>query len=382
MGEQVLKNNLKVFVFFALFFVNIGMKGIFGAFSDETSLVWLNFILGLFGIIILMVTHKSSKTGIEDYGVIFLYLILVLYSFMSDNVGYGLQKAFLGLLLPYSIYKVLINYKWDEDQLVKYFTYAVHSLAIIALVYKIKSGFFNRAVNFGVLGPITFGWLCGMAYLLCLLKEKRNLINSLMIFYFFFLVLWTGSKGPLFGVLIISAFYYKKILGKKIITKVIVTFIILVGIFALIRFKDDVRALSAIVALLEDPEGYSTGLGSGSFGARIEYAKKSFDMIAQYPITGVGFGAWGIHSDGLHEYPHNIILELISETGVLVFLLFLLLVLSFKTKGVFRILGVYGMITLLFSGDFSYFRYTFFPLLLASYVYYSHNDILKYQNIN
>ncbi len=375
MDRTATTNNMHILVFLGLFFINIGMKGAFRLFEDDPSIMWLTFLLSLMGVSILMLTHKRGRDN-RDFGIIFLYAIFVLYSFMSVKIGYGLQKAFLGLLLPYVLYKILLGYNWDEKQLVKYFLYAVHILAVIAIAYKLMTGFFNRALLYGVLGPITFGWLCGMAYLLYLMKDKKTILDFVMILYFFLMVLWTGSKGPLVSSLLISFFFYRKIIGDKKSTKIIVGAIVVIGILVISQFKDDIRAVSTLIYFLEDPEGYSGGATGGSFGARLDYAKASIDIIANNRLTGVGFGNWEVATNGLHRYPHNIFFELVSETGLLIFLFFATIILSFKTKGVFKILSIYGLITLLFSGDFSYFRYTFFPLLLAHYVYSTQNAYL------
>jgi O-antigen ligase len=57
---------------------------------------------------------------------------------------------------------------------------------------------------------------------------------------------------------------------------------------------------------------------------RFIYYQSAFSVILEHPFIGVGFGGWPI-STGLGDislHPHNIFLEILSETGFIGFALF------------------------------------------------------------
>lgn len=71
--------------------------------------------------------------------------------------------------------------------------------------------------------------------------------------------------------------------------------------------------------LLEDKLGRFLGRGDGaavSNAARDSVAELATDMIAEQPITGAGFGGFSAEL-GYDYYPHNMVLEILCEFGVI-----------------------------------------------------------------
>jgi hypothetical protein len=125
------------------------------------------------------------------------------------------------------------------------------------------------------------------------------------------------------------------------------------------------RQVIAIINLLKDPQNYLYAEGYGSFGLRFEYLKQSILLFIDKPILGNGFGSFADLALTIHKYPHNVPLEILAETGLIGFSLILAIIISIKKKSPIKWLGYFGLIALLTSGDFSYFRYGFFFLLLS-----------------
>ena len=97
------------------------------------------------------------------------------------------------------------------------------------------------------------------------------------------------------------------------------------------------------------------------------------EMILERPILGYGLDSFTSYTG--HIYPHNILLEMVIEIGILgaiVFAVYLIysLIILFKAKNtslfLFSGLPLYMIIVQLFSGEFYDFRYYFLwtiPLL-------------------
>ena len=350
--------------FIVILYINIGFKSIFRLF-DELGVIPLGvFALTILSLMYFLTVGKKGR-DLLLYSVIF-YLFLAVFSFISpDYTAYGLQKAYLGLLLPMTIYVVLEKKSWTERELKNYFITAIFIVSAIAIPLKIRSGFFDRSTTFGLSGPITFAWLNGMAFLMVILKNKKRSKDFFLAIFFLLMILWSGSKGPLLGTLLLCTFFVRRIVGDKIQTKILLLLLVSIGAILIYYFQDDLRAIKSLIEFVQDPGAYSKGQGKGSLGSREAFFGMSINNIQNNPIIGVGFGGWQNHHNIQHFYPHNVVLEFLSETGFIGLLLFIILLVKVFKKGLFGYIGIYGVITLMFSGDFSYFRYALFPFLLS-----------------
>lgn len=353
-------------VFIVLYFITIGSKEIFsfmvlGDFVFGGVLI-LSFVLSLF-----FIKHPKRYSKLYLTAFIF-YVYLLIMSFNPLEFEYGFQKAFLGLFIPLGLFVFIYKKQWGEEELLKYFILSVAVISCIGILYKIRFGLFTRAVSFGLLGSIPFGWVNGMALLAVALKREKKFFDFLMMIFFFLMVIWTGSKGPLVAFAIVSVFFFNRILGNKFSTKLVVVLMVIIGFFFIKTYGEDIRSVRTIMKYIEDPEGYTEGAGQGSIGARSNYVGYSFSLFETSPVYGVGFGGWNNTSIIEHKYPHNVYVELLSEVGLIGIILFILLLFNFKFKSIFGYMGVFGMICLSFSGDFSYFRYSLFLLLISTFL--------------
>src|SRR5690554_795536 len=361
-------------IFIVLYFITIGSKEVFNFLGQG------DFLLG--GVLALsMILSFSFVKHPEKYSKLYLvgclfYLFLLIMSFKPLNFEYGFQKSFLGLFVPLALFGFNQKRKWKEAELLKYFILSVFILSSIGILYKVIFGFFARSVSFGLLGPIPFGWVNGMALLAVALKREKKILDFLLMAFFFLMVIWSGSKGPLVAFFIISIFFFNRILGNKFRTKFIVGLLLMGAFFFVKSYSEDIRAVKMIMAYIEDPEGYTEGAGQGSVGLRENFINHSLELFEDHPVFGVGFGGWDDTFNSKFRYPHNIYIELLSEIGLVGILLFLFLLCTLKYKSTFGYMGLFGMMCLSFSGDFSYFRYVFFPLLISTYLV-KQNKILR-----
>jgi hypothetical protein len=365
---SIKKKYLKeTFLFSFLFILNIAFKELFRV-SEEENTIFLSLF---FWVLLIFATLFIKAKYLNLYKCFFIFfLFLFMLSLSSNNVSYGIQKSNLGLVSPLFCFMLFTRINWHRENLIKYFTFIIFIITVIGILYKLNNGFFQRSVSFGLFGSITFGWLSGMGFLAAYLDHKKSKIDYFLIVYFFLMILWTGSKGPLFSVSIITLYFSRKILFTSFKNFIIISFIFLASYFFISNYLEEIRSVRMILELATSQEEYISGKGAGSFGTRVNYIDDSKILFYQNPFLGVGFGGWhtqNFYSD--HKYPHNIIFELISEVGLIGITLFLFLINKlWTTKNIFGIIGIYSLISLQFSGDFSYFRYAFFPLLISYFI--------------
>ena len=354
-----------IMFFVLLFYINIGAKEVFNFFHTFDFVEIGVFFLSLLSITILFANYNKQYKSLY-VAALFFYTFLIFSSFFSSTIAQGLQKAYMGLLLPLTLFSVFSKREWRMDDVLKYIIVAVVIIDVIAIFFKIRHGFWNRSVSFGLLGPITTGWLNGMAFFASIFSPRKGFNTILLGAFFFVVILWTGSKGPLVALLIVFACFFSKIFKGTAYSKIFILLLVFSVSFILFTYSEEVRSVNMMMRLVESPDEYIEGAGSGSFGARLDYYSYSIKLFQESPLLGVGFSEWANNTFG-DRYPHNIILELISETGLLGMFFFLILILKFKYNNPLSIIGFFALVTLLFSGDFSYFRYAFYPLLIGFY---------------
>jgi hypothetical protein len=265
----------------------------------------------------------------------------------------------------------ITNFRFVIDSIVTLLLF----LLIIAIISKLKNGFFDRSVLFFLNGPIVFGRLMGIGATLCLMgiKSKKN---NILFFIFTVAVIWTASKGPILALLISCLVYVLLMMNfrKKIASLLTVVVIALVAVNNL-----DMLTNVGLVRLVDAFNYYYGGIGDvspTSVSVRQSAISESIEMFLQYPLFGVGVGGWAIsiQSNGL-MYPHNFFIEVFSEGGLILGGLFCIPYLIFFKNP--RSLLFYTVLFLLisqqFSGDILDSRYWLVFSILSFYYYkYSH----------
>jgi len=373
---EKIKEYKKLMFFMLLFFINIGVKELFRVFNQSNTAVYV-IILFLSLLSIVIIYPKINKKYVHLYFISLLfYIFLIISSFSNNNTEYGLQKAYLGLLLPLTMFFIFSKKNWKTEEVLKFLVITILFLDFITILMKIRYGFWSRSVSFGFLGSITFGWLNGMAFLGTLLSTQKGIKKIFFSLFFLLMILWTGSKGPLVGLIIISTFlFYRYSRNKnKLLIFVLSILAIAIAYIIIIKYGENIRSVKMIIDFINSPDEYMEGVGQGSFGSRLENYKYSLTLFQNNILLGVGFGNWqGDYMNYL--YPHNIILELLSEIGVIGIILFFGLLLLIKYKNPVSLIGLFGCVTLMFSGDFSYFRYAFYLLLIGHYLSLNENTL-------
>lgn len=343
------------------------------------------FIL-LFFIMIFMRIHNFglNKLFIFEKSVflflttIFLYFFVLLISvFISESIydafKYYLDTAFI-LVLIFGLLILISKYEGEE-----LLTQLSGILIITGLIFTIPvivtaTGDANRG-QFSLGGPnvitrFIFFAFCSSIYRYISMKDIKYIIISLL---FFVGIIFIGSRGGLLGaivtlmVLLLLNFnnwkHKMKISGKKVI------FLLILVTGVSIFYNDLQRIIMGryINLTFSDNGLYTSG--------RDELYAESLAMISESPVLGHGINGFYIRTGEL--YPHNIVLEMMNNIGILGLLFFFIflfysvyLIIKFrKTKlCIFSGLPFYMIIVHMFSGSIYDFRFYFFWTLLLLYV--------------
>ncbi|MDM4779444.1 MULTISPECIES: O-antigen ligase family protein [unclassified Micromonospora] len=289
-------------------------------FDQFPRLVGRGFLIAAVVLAVPLLLHEILRPASRARTVIFWTLVVfgvlaapgILHPPVTD---YGRQKFLL--LVTLTVFATLavavLRGRRDVEMFAAVFVLSGVVLAIAALNGDPQDG---RADGFGS-NPIWLARAIGGAFValtwLYLQKRVAAWWAAGLAAFLGLGLLATGSRGPLLAtvvalfVLVLAGFRLKIRRGRRE----------WVGVGLMGALVAAVVALPSILpprvyALLTDPseELFDT--------ARAEMREVSVPMIAEYP-GGVGYGNWGDYSGMLiHNYPHNLWLELPAEAGWLV----------------------------------------------------------------
>jgi hypothetical protein len=211
-------------------------------------------------------------------------------------------------------------------------------------------------------GPIVFSrWMMIAVLIILFNKNKYSKFLYLLIPLFLFMSFTAGSRGPIYSFLIVIFFYFLFTFRKNFFKIIIFSLVALISILTLSLTENDKGAGSQSTSRVFN-------ISTGSY-SRIDRVDRSLKLVFNAPF-GVGIGNWAQESNKLsnhqHEdkqYPHNIFLELINESGIIVLLIFIILLMTIFDAS----------LCLLFYED----RYYFIRLTFILFVYLFINSLVS-----
>ena len=210
--------------------------------------------------------------------------------------------------------------------------YLILLLLVFLLLFFATFGFFETPREDGRIsilggGPIIFGRWMGFGVLtIFFLPLNRNfLVKLFFIFFFTFFCFSSGSRGPVLA-LILTFLLYFFLNFKKILLKTIFALSVICGLLFFTDLPKNLFNVGKIERVFLNISG-----SSQSTQTRFELVDRSIELMAKYPF-GVGMGNWQYMANEYntsflipHKYPHNLLLELINEHGIIVASLFVFL---------------------------------------------------------
>lgn len=286
----------------------------------------------VFFIVLLCVINTRVKKSWSP-SLIFLTIYLVMYFYISRSV-FGPPETTLKMLLVFVLASFIIpsiavvDAKTLLTGVMLFPSIAILNLDSVFATTAEWTNVVSMDVSYGFMIPI----IGTIVYVFSYLREDKGKHRVFMLSLvaintvFFFLIFLHGSRGPLLSIVLLIIFLYlikKNPNGKGVIysrgkmsTFILVIFIVLIGyaVFAevivnILSFAGiDSYALTKILEL--DKEG---DLSNG----RTELNMITLKGIIEHPLFGNGFDRFNANTNLL--YPHNFILQILYDGGILFF---------------------------------------------------------------
>lgn len=133
----------------------------------------------------------------------------------------------------------------------------------------------------------------------------------------------TGSRGPLLALL--AVLFWIGALKTRDLRRTAIAFVgLALLVTALLGSSLNVNRGNPMAAYFL--RAYASPVEDPNVATRLTLFKRAFQMWVTKPLLGHGLGSFAVEitgTSGFREYPHNMVLELLSETGVIGLVMFL-----------------------------------------------------------
>ena len=292
------------------------------------------FILFAIFIFLSIITHLF-RNNFNSNTIVITSILILFFSFCFISTIWGLSKLYyleklqkvLVLIFCFVTPFYLLRFKKNI-----YFLFDIYHIFCILVYISILTIFLifgniyilidqdPSTVIKNMPDYLALGTLLSCSFILALNKKNSFFWISHKIIIFSTIVI-LAPRGPILSLVIILILYS---LVKYNITSLFkkIFFITITSLFIniiLIGFTD--RLISRLTNIFDTESTSYTSLDS-----RFDLTTYAWNYFLKYPITGIGFGSFGINYSGTEDRiePHNIILEIMSQTGIIGLFLFLL----------------------------------------------------------
>ena len=301
--------------------VDLTLLALFGA----GLVILLHAILGSHRIQFVPGRFTGSAKQITAF---FFFAMVVAASYMyTPAPHYGGEKVIRLLLIGgFFLLAPLYLINSEEDFRQFGFTFVVfavaQSFALFARVGRVSASPEDQDVT-----RIGAGWLIGMAILLLLffrVVESSFWRKALILVALPCLIaglIASAARGAIFATLVASLFlFFKAYEGRNkglVLIATTAVGLLCAGVaFYLLRGMGNGKYADKLSEIVEMTEGHES---SGSAGKRLAFYQAAVSEIPQRPLMGLGVGGWSVYYYGKDQrnYPHNILLEIGTEEGLL-----------------------------------------------------------------
>ena len=287
--------------------------------------------------------HANFRLSFVDilFSIFFLLFFLSYLAFSTDNDMAYKKIAYAPLLavMPYFGSRFLLS----EKRIKNFFKYSVF-VAIILMPPAFYEHFFNpvlaQKTRFSMYffentnvkdNPILFGSTYAVLLIIVLVwmleSGKFTTINPFIIAASAYFILLSGSRGVIISLLTAIIFYFSLISKIKLRTKIYASVFILFTFFGIYKYLLPERLANFYSYSISANALQDSG---SSIHMRIVMWEQAIRDFVENPIIGIGTG----NSNNRSGFPHNIVLEVAAEFGVLGLLVFISLVYIIVRKAV------------------------------------------------
>lgn len=286
-------------------------------FFDITLILFIMlYLIFLYNLIVL---KRSMEFYFRDV-LFFVWIILVVGSVLyTPHQTEGIIKAakFIFLSMPMIFFgRVILKGQEDFIACIKYFVFFSAFFEIVVLIDFIQNGAPLGRYKFQAVHPVPLSMLGSLniiiLFLLYLEKKLKAIKFALMLILSISTVIIASSKGPIVSlviVLILLIPYLKKKVNLKFAISFLVTSCI--AYFIILEMQVISNNLEVLISRFQNASG------DGSTEERLGLYNIAFDIFKEHPFFGGGISCF---IEG--TYPHNVILEILAENGLVVGVLF------------------------------------------------------------
>ena len=366
-----------------------GMLSIGHLYDERLAIYNINItlIISIFYFIsalLLILKNKTMTISVSKFIFYLFFILLVIINLINWMIfganDYGIDKfIFFSLIVIPSCYIAIEVLNQQDINKFLWILVGVSTMLLLLGLFNLEeiSSFEGGRITAMGGGPIVFSrWMMFAVLVILFNKNKYSKYLYLLSPLFLFMSFTAGSRGPLYAFVIILCLYFLFSFRKNFIKVVVISFLGFTSITTLSLTENDKGAGSQSTSRI-----FNMSIGSY---ARIDRVRRSVKLVPKAPF-GVGIGNWAQESNKFsnhqHEdtqYSHNIFLELINESGIVVLLLFVILLITILDSSLFLlffqenycsvritfILFSYLLINALVSGDIVDNRLMFIMLAL------------------
>lgn len=357
-----------------LFFILSVCSGIFVFFSEKKR-------------------FRGKATVLVFSGMLFVFYVLVSLTWTVGNLYAGQKALYISTLTLWPLIACAFIIASDKCRLVRF----INLLLLLTLWIAVESTLEYIKDSHDVINALNsnylaLGYTLGMGLLIftayIFFSEQSRLKRIFMLnmsLYFMFLLLVLGGRGPLLSstvALFIPLLFKSKLIQsnklklKKYAAFLAVLFVAIVLISVYLYSKNSPTATLYRILLFLEP-----GMGT-SAGTRTVYYLTAVKLWSLKPLLGYGIGSWPILTGlpDMYSYPHNLVLEILVELGLIGLILFgftlFVALMGFKKSNynrtyffssVILMMFVNAFIGAMFSGDINDNRIIFALLGLMTF---------------
>jgi len=328
------------------------------------------FYLSVFAnLCISLILYKFFRARDSAIFISFVSILFLATTYLSGYNEFGIYKlsSVLLMLFGISLMKITIpssNFL-ETLKIIAIVLFFYGCLGIISKLLLDGNLFLRERILLN--GPIVFAQYMSISAVIFIVGYKDIFRGVATVFF----TLLTFSKGPILSLAIILWLAARK--------KIVFLLSIVLTLFVLYFFQIGGRYYDFIEAVVYlfinfDSSIFFNDRNIGSVGVRIVEYGSAIQLIADNFITGIGVGNWQLNSPRSLQYPHNSILEIFVEMGVVIstamIILFFWFVLKFKDSLTLLLFLLFFLFSM-FSGSIVDNRGIFFVVLL----YFLHFEI-------
>jgi O-antigen ligase len=250
-------------------------------------------------------------------------------------------------------------------------------LLVLFVVFKLTFSYEFMTTNNLKSIYLAFGVLLGFALIFVRTIEYRFQFGITIVLLSGLVI--SSARGPLifyiFSILVVTMLGFK---SNQNVNKKFRTSYVLISVSLLILIITNAGVFQSVISLLQNTIGrfsaFLSSTGGESVSTRLELYYQAIDMFSENIFIGYGLGSFGLYVTGMDVklYPHNILLELLSETGVVSVLILFMFVLSLFKKlinnDVIVMISLFALMNMMKSNSFEELR-MFFGFLAVGLLY-------------